>query len=65
MITTDTMKKRYYTPVTEVMELKSAPIMTVFSLPTDGGGDNEGRGDSDYQGAGEHRGDWSGIWDGM
>lgn len=39
--------------------------MTTFSLPSDGGGEDEGRGDSEFQGAGEHRGDWSGIWDGM
>lgn len=59
------MKKRYNAPATEIVELKSAPIMTVLSLPTDGGGDDEGRGDSDYQGAGEHRGDWSNIWEKM
>ena len=58
------MKKMYYAPVTEVVELESAPIMTAFSLPTDDGGDDGGRGNDRYQ-TGEHRGDWSGIWDGM
>lgn len=59
------MKKIYNAPSAELVELESAPVMTTFSLPSDGGGEDEGRGDSEFQGAGEHRCDWSGIWDGM
>lgn len=59
------MKKRYNTPVVEYVELKSNPVMTTMSLPTDGGGESEGRGDSDDQGAGGYRGDWDNIWGNM
>ena len=47
------MKKIYNTPVVEFVELKSCPVMTTMSLPTDGGGESEGRGD------------WNNIWEGM
>ena len=60
-----TMKKRYISPVVELLEIDFAPIMTTMSLPTAGGGDDEERGDSDDQGAGGFRGDWSNIWEGM
>jgi hypothetical protein len=59
------MKKRYNTPVVEYVELKSNPVMTTMSLPTDGGGESEGRGDSDDQGVGGYRGDWEDIWKNM
>ena len=59
------MKKRYNTPVVEYVELKSNPVMTTMSLPTDGGGESEGRGDSGDQGAGGYRGDWENIWGNM
>ena len=53
------MKKIYNTPVSELVELKSNPIMNTMSLPDDG------RDDSGEQGAGGYRGDWENIWGNM
>ena len=60
------MKKRYMSPVVEIVEVAGMPVMTTISMETapEGGEDDGGRGNDAWQ-TGEHRGDWSGIWDGM
>ena len=57
------MKKRYTTPEVETIYLNMEPVMTNASIT--GGFDDDELMDSEDQGAGGHRGDWSGIWDGM
>ena len=59
------MKKRYISPFVEIVDVAVTPLMTTTSpitAPEDG--DDGGRGNDIYQ-SGEHRGDWSNIWEGM
>ena len=58
------MKKIYIAPAAEIVDMAVMPIMTAMSLPTDDGSDDGGRGNDSNQ-SGEHRGDWSNIWEKM
>ena len=57
------IKKKYITPELETIYLDVEPVMTNASIT--GGFEEDGPMDSEDQGAGGYRGDWSNIWEGM
>ena len=56
-------KKKYITPAMETIYLDVEPVMSNASIT--GGFDEDLPMDSEDQGAGGYRGDWSNIWEGM
>lgn len=62
------MKKKYYTPVVDLVSVKANAIMTTASGVINDDGDpqtQEERGHFDKQGTGQSRNDWDNIWSGM
>lgn len=62
------MKKKYYTPLVELVSVKANSIMTTVSgeIVDDGNPEtNEEKGNFGYQGTGQSRNDWDNIWSGM
>lgn len=62
------MKKKYYTPLVELVSVKANSIMTTVSgeIVDDGNpATYEERGHFGYQGTDQSRNDWDNIWSGM
>ena len=57
------MKKKYYRPETEELEIYTSTMLALSLYEDDE--ENGRRGHSSDQKSDEFRGDWSGIWDNM
>ncbi len=60
-----TMKKRYYRPEIEELEIYTSTMLALSLIEGDDGEGDDDRGHSSGQKSGEYLGDWENIWDGM
>ena len=60
-----TMKKRYYRPEIEELEIYTSTVLALSLIEGDDGEGDDDRGHSSGQKGDEFRGDWDNIWEGM
>ena len=60
-----TMKKRYYRPEIEELEIYTSTVRALSLIEGDDGEGDDDRGHSSCQKGDEYPGDWENIWDGM
>ena len=60
-----TMKKIYYRPEIEELEIYTSTVLALSLIEGDDGEDVDDRGHSSGQKGNEYRSDWENIWEGM